>query len=357
MTRKRGKGSQIKPWSSGRILTSAQRERKRWVNRVRCEKHREDTQGSLKSIERRISLAEQQLSKQKKLDRNLVKSNGQQASSGHGDPMVNLIPSIVRSGAGAVTPCQSEELDFVCFPRDNDPTITRDGCVSQLAETRHVSIGANLRDLTFSLDMSYLCHSTKLLGAIHHLHKSQVSLNDEINQDALICGVVEGWHVMARRKPCCPIWNILRQIDTSIKIRSGAVTRLTMLRGMHLLLLCFLFPERYHTLPTWYRPRQSQVLYSQDIVSDYFAWPQLRDRLALTHRPELNNNFWHYFAKCFRFIWPHRIQEAIEMDSASGLYRLSKSFYSCTQEVDRYTMDPEFFSIYPDMRAEILNVA
>lgn len=170
----------------------------------------------------------------------LVASNEQEAPTEHDNIIKN---PITRPGTGAATHSQYEQFDLDYFPRDQNATITQDLSAHWLAGTQHVFMGVSIGAIAFNPDTSYLCYSTILLGAIHHLHLSQVSLNDEINQDALIRGVVEGWHVMNHKMPCCPIWDILRQIDSSIKIRGGIVTRLAMLRGIHLLLLvsCYFY--------------------------------------------------------------------------------------------------------------------
>ena len=63
-----------------------------------------------------------------------------------------------------------------------------------------------------------------------------ICLNDQLNQDAVIRGVLEGWHVTQSRAYFCPLWSILEQTDERIFIKSGILTRFSMLRMIHLML-------------------------------------------------------------------------------------------------------------------------
>lgn len=90
-------------------------------------------------------------------------------------------------------------------------------------------------------DMGYLRIATTILAAVLTLQPSQISLDENVNQDVLICGVLDGWEHLQNQDWICPLWRIIQQIDLSITINSGIVTRLCMLRGMHLYLLVRFF--------------------------------------------------------------------------------------------------------------------
>ena len=83
---------------------------------------------------------------------------------------------------------------------------------------------------------SHLQFSNDLLAKIHEFGIHTICLNDQLNQDAVIRGVLEGWHAIQGRAYFCPLWSILEQIDERIFIRSGILTRFSMLRMIHLML-------------------------------------------------------------------------------------------------------------------------
>ena len=92
--------------------------------------------------------------------------------------------------------------------------------------------------------MGYLNTATTILATALTLQPSQICLEDNLNQDVLIRGVLYGWGNLQTRGWICPLWRIIQQIDLSITIRNGIVTRLCMLRGMHLFLLVrYSFPR------------------------------------------------------------------------------------------------------------------
>lgn len=67
--------------------------------------------------------------------------------------------------------------------------------------------------------------------------------NDQLNQDAIIRGVLEGWHTLQNRPYLCPLWSLLGQIDERIFMHSGILTRFSMLRMIHLMFLVWFFRE------------------------------------------------------------------------------------------------------------------
>lgn len=92
--------------------------------------------------------------------------------------------------------------------------------------------------------MGYLRVVTTILATALTLQPSQICMDDNLNQDVLIRGVLDGWGDLRNRGNICPVWRIVQQIDLSITIRNGILTRLCMLRGMHLFLLVRYFVPR-----------------------------------------------------------------------------------------------------------------
>lgn len=69
----------------------------------------------------------------------------------------------------------------------------------------------------------------ELLGQCSGLSMVDICSDDKLNQDAMIRGVLEGWHFIDDRAYSCPLWKIISRIDERIFIQSGVLTRLTML--------------------------------------------------------------------------------------------------------------------------------
>jgi hypothetical protein len=67
--------------------------------------------------------------------------------------------------------------------------------------------------------------------------KAEVCLDNQINQDVLIRGIIEGWDIVKSRGKVCPLWEILRSIDHLLFWMASPITRLVMLRMIHHMLL------------------------------------------------------------------------------------------------------------------------
>lgn len=116
---------------------------------------------------------------------------------------------------------------------------------------------------------------------------SQCSILDicsdaQLNQDAIVRGVLEGWHFMENRAYSCPLWKIISQIDELIFMQSGILTRLAMLstilkmlmvgipyltsksHRMHTSMLTLaqavVYENNFGEIPSWYRPRFVHLL-------------------------------------------------------------------------------------------------
>jgi hypothetical protein len=73
--------------------------------------------------------------------------------------------------------------------------------------------------------------------SIHDVDRAVVCLDDRLNQNALIRGVLRGWDSLQALSRRCPLWDILRLIDEALFLLSEITTRLSMLRAVHFMLL------------------------------------------------------------------------------------------------------------------------
>jgi hypothetical protein len=191
------------------------------------------------------------------------------------------------------------------------------------------------------------------LTKAHLLRKSQVSLDDRINQDALIRAVLEGWDKVERRGNFCPLWGILRAFDNNIFWVTSPITRLVMLRMIHYMLLCQVKGETFQDLPPWYRPRPVQYQFPHEPILSYFAWPGLRERLILSSGSVLTDRFCDTFAKSFRFHWPDYLGDVCLLNPQTGLLQFSGTFTNHLHEISMWRMDKAFFDAYPETYDDI----
>jgi hypothetical protein len=191
------------------------------------------------------------------------------------------------------------------------------------------------------------------LTKAHLLHTSQVSLDDQTNQDALIRAVFQGWDIVERRGNFCPLWGILRFFDNNIFWVAHHTTRLVMLRMIHYMLLCQVKAESFKELPSWYRPRPVQYQFPHETIMSYFAWPGLRERLVLGSEAMLTDTFCDIFAQSFRFHWPDELGDMYLMNPQTGLLQFSGTFTNYLHEIRMWRMDKTFFDAYPETYDDI----
>jgi hypothetical protein len=189
----------------------------------------------------------------------------------------------------------------------------------QVGQCKHVT-GQRAQDIEYSSSVcctasgqsyTFKNYSDQLLGRVHNLKPSQVCLNDPVSQDALIRGILFGWDKVKDGGFWCPLWEIIYQIDAAIFIRSRLLTRICMLRTIHLLLkVCIQIPHSVKSIIyndavfransrfsehsslvsssvchalfstnvaflTITTNRLSQIIFNHDISADYIAWYDL----------------------------------------------------------------------------------
>lgn len=190
-------GLPTKAWASGRVLTNAQRERKQKMDRISKQLRHQRQREHIQRLETRLACLE-------------------------------------RIYANPLSFQDSTFTSYLQFPssipaKDQPPTqwYRINDLPSAFIPPREQS-GTN--------NMNYSRQANEILCSVHALHPSQVCSDDHLNQDILIRAILQGWHTL-ENKTNDPIWDIVKKMDASIDIRSGLMTRLTMLRGIHQMLL------------------------------------------------------------------------------------------------------------------------
>lgn len=172
-----------KPWSSGRVLTRAQRERKLIMNRVSQARKRQEVKSAFKNVEARLLKIEQR-----------------------------------------------------CMRYISTPTLkqyTFDDCIRSIKSKE--CDGTDVCDLL-----------NDILGSVYYIDPFQICRDEHFNQDTVIRGIVTGWHVLERHDFVCPIWIILKRLDAIVLDRATVPTRLALLRGIHGMLLVSSYLPPHH---------------------------------------------------------------------------------------------------------------
>ncbi len=276
----------VEQWASGRKLTSAQRERKRAVDRLRASKRRaqvgdhvaalesklEELGNELEALKRRRSspLQSPRYEIPKTCEGTLPISSGDQAAK-DGLPLCTTTdistPLSPLATAGWIPASRSPRHDGINTQARSLSSINPR--ISTTSRPSEMSSGPNIgtmsrRTLTMNCDPVMIteqwtdatsltgapsrsdptnasdCQSifNNLLTTARAFSNTSVCTDSSLNQDALIRGVLFGWDVVTTMSPfCCPLWEILRHLDKRIFQLSGTITRLCTLRMIHSLLL------------------------------------------------------------------------------------------------------------------------
>jgi len=257
-------------WASGRRLTDAQRARKRAVDRARNKQQRLSTLNRIAALEQTLQnfLCETPTTG---LEGRIGTDNGalshgmqDQANSDIREIQAESISSAGRGDTNcALTLASGDTVDISslpsCWPSQHECSSSSPDNNSQGDSTYSTESGFQWtmgihppaptpqlpKAITLrrgdipSLWISEAVRSRNeiLLMQAQEARKVEVCLDDQMNQDVLIRGVMEGWEVVKSRVNVCPLWEILRSIDHLLFWTASPVTRLVMLRMIHCMLL------------------------------------------------------------------------------------------------------------------------
>ncbi|PIA99021.1 hypothetical protein CB0940_03675 [Cercospora beticola] len=170
------------------------------------------------------------------------------------------------------------------------------------------------------------------------LHKGLLA--EAIDDDIPVRAVLEGWHAAEKfwgLTELTLLWQILRGMDEAIFARdSGPVERIACLRIVYhrLVFLCESRPGRNASLPSWYFPR-----------------PGVRERFVIHQHRYCSNSYWETFARQLRFLWPYSQRDCYL--TLGDAYKISPFFDKSVGDIKRWTLDSDFFSVYPELSSDI----
>jgi hypothetical protein len=74
----------------------------------------------------------------------------------------------------------------------------------------------------------------------------------------------------------------------------------------------------------------------------------MRERLVVSPDSLLTNDFWDCFRRDFRFSWPFTLQEAYQVDHATGRFQFSSLFENRHHDISMWQMEERFFTSFPE---------
>lgn len=233
------------PWSSGRLLTSAERDRKRRMNRESQLLRRERMKERLQVFDSRLGKVEKhydRLYPTKSTVRilGLPFASLQLGNGSYGSPsLFQAQPPSQPFSQNCSELTEAPSLGGT-FPSVQDIPLPFSAPRSfHLIQTPSASSLPPLPSLVSNVDQNTTLRGylDDVLGSVFSVDPLEVCTNDIHNQDALIRGVVLGWNHIRKESFNCPLWRILSWTDELLTARTAIATRLALLRGVHLMLI------------------------------------------------------------------------------------------------------------------------
>lgn len=178
---------------------------------------------------------------------------------------------------------------------------------------------------------------------------------DLLSEDIPVRAVLEGWDSVAAQMELPASWKIMRRIDEQMFSKAGAKERLACLKMLHLMLQYHRDPtaERRSKLPPWYLARPSQASKPHAYAINYFVWPGVRERFIFEQHKYCGNLFATLFQTSLQILWPYDFRDCFAQRWDTGHYELSSAFRDAITDISKWTMRPELFQQFPDLRCDI----
>ncbi|BCS29528.1 uncharacterized protein APUU_71098A [Aspergillus puulaauensis] len=237
------RAASTKPWSSGRVLTPSQRERKRYKDRVSKQEKQGKENETLKHLQSQVVALQNALQSHRILPVPMSP-----------DESVN---SCLLSPPTLDTPLQGQPCTVLASPAAPFNSQKLPASFTDGLSTTWPAIPPSLQA---SDSYTILEFSDKVLREPSQFSILDICSDAQLNQDAIIRGVLEGWHFMENRAYSCPLWKIISQIDELIFMQSGILTRLAMLSTILKMLMAVVYENNFGEIPSWYRPRFVHLL-------------------------------------------------------------------------------------------------
>ncbi|KAK5063079.1 hypothetical protein LTR84_005155 [Exophiala bonariae] len=177
----------------------------------------------------------------------------------------------------------------------------------------------------------------------------------EYGEDIAVRAVLRGWASTASHYDLDAGWQWLRHLDEALYSSLGLPERLSILRMMRLQYLAQVDPESKHLLPlpAFLKARPAQIHIDHDPLVEHFVWPGLREHLLFSPRKYATNTFMEEFRNQCTFMWPFEPEKTFMRNTVTGLYSYSPEFILRQKDLRCWTMRPDFFHKFPELRPDI----
>lgn len=177
---------------------------------------------------------------------------------------------------------------------------------------------------------------------------------DALDEDIPVRVVLSSWSQVASQMELPASWKIMRRIDEQMFDKAGAKERLATMVMLHTMLQYHRDPtaERRSRLPAWYLQRPSQTK-PHAYAINYFVWPGVRERFVFEQHKYCSNLFAKLFQTCLSILWPYDFRDCYMQNWETGAFELSSNFRTTINDISKWTMRPEFFRPFPDLRCDI----
>ncbi|ETN37715.1 uncharacterized protein HMPREF1541_07338 [Cyphellophora europaea CBS 101466] len=345
-------------WSSGRVLSAAQRDRKRQLDRINKSKRRQDDQRLVENLKAEIDSL---TAKVKALEQQAVEATAQPNVVSTG-PSYSAFPTLhdrtdhtdsdpdqpVNLTSGYISELPSDNGDdesTPALPLPGETALANNLPIPGLPYNANPGENVSIQDLfNYILGMALLCD------------RRLICRDEKLSQDAIIRGVLHGWDTVLSPPYTCPIWDLLARFDYLIFGFTPVNTRFSTLKTLHTFCLYLAGMVSVQSLPMWHRPRPTQTMVPHDLAVDILAWPGLRERGVMHPETTKSNKFWRELIQGFELHWPYAPEEAYQVDPTTGLYTFSGLYVKHVREIRMWTMSSSFFRSFPTLVEDMVIV-
>lgn len=185
--------------------------------------------------------------------------------------------------------------------------------------------------------------------------KAQRASNQELDLHVPFKAAMFGWESVGN-EAFHPVWAAIRRVDQEVfGTWTSKAQRVALMYVCQTLLQYRENPTKDNLarVPPWFRPRPAQEKVQHPAVIDFLVWPGLRDRLVFEHdKYTRTGDFSAAFVGNFNFDWPFGDEQIMSIDD-QGRCHVSKTFLDYAYDFRNWTMRPEFFKQFPEMKHDI----
>jgi hypothetical protein len=184
---------------------------------------------------------------------------------------------------------------------------------------------------------------------------SDAPIMTSFDEEIAIRAIFHGWSSVIERFPLDRGWQWLKEVDERIYFHLHEPLRLVHLRHCRLVFLRQSDPEGgwEDLMPPYFRHCSTAEYATHDPLVEYFPWPGFRERLLRSPLKFARDDFNDAIQTHLHVPWNRDPHETYIKDPDTGLFRYSDALKEFVQDLRTYSVAPEFFERFPELRADI----